>query len=132
MRFGNQFKVTKIYCPFISFQTNYLPPNAKRVIKESDVVYIKGANFFETCQIPEKKSFHVFVVFGPILGPIPDLMTTKLCLLICRQEWPDIFITREAKKSLRLKRSFESGTVNRFDDVVLFRTFTGGLKGLRR
>ncbi len=65
-RWGNQFRVTKMYCPFISFQTNYLPPNARQVIKESDVVYIKGANFFETCQIPEKECFHAFVVFGPV------------------------------------------------------------------
>jgi hypothetical protein len=65
-RLGKQFQVTKMYCPFISFQTNYIPPSARHVINESDAVYIKGANFFETCQIPEKESFHAFVVFGPI------------------------------------------------------------------
>lgn len=65
-RLGKQFQVTKMFCPFISFQTNYIPLHARRVINESDVIYIKGANFFETCQIPEKPCFHAFVVFGPI------------------------------------------------------------------
>lgn len=61
-----QFQVTNIYCPFISFQTNYLPAEAWSVINPSDAVYVKGANFFETCQIPEKDSFHAFVVYGPV------------------------------------------------------------------
>jgi hypothetical protein len=65
-RIGSQLFVTRIYCPLISFQTNYLPPSARKVIRESDAVYVKGANFFETCQIPEKDSFHAFVVFGPM------------------------------------------------------------------
>ena len=65
-RVGDQLQITKMYCPFISFQTNYLPPEARQVIEASDVVYIKGANFFETCQILEKDSFHAFVVFGPV------------------------------------------------------------------
>ena len=63
---GNQFRVTEMFCPFISFETSYLPPNARRVIDSADIVYIKGANFFETCQISEKVSFHAFVVFGPV------------------------------------------------------------------
>jgi len=63
---NSQFLVTKLYCPFISFQTSLLPSEAIRVIQEADAVYIKGANFFETCQIPEKESFHGFVVYGPI------------------------------------------------------------------
>src|ERR1019366_6410895 len=53
-RLGTQLFVTQMYCPFISFQTEYLPPEARRVIDDADAVYIKGANFFETCQIPEK------------------------------------------------------------------------------
>lgn len=65
-RLGTQLFVTQMYCPFISFQTEYLPPEARRVIDDADAVYIKGANFFETCQIPEKDTFHAFVVYGPI------------------------------------------------------------------
>ena len=64
--FGRRLQVTKMYCPFISFQTNYLPENARRAIAAADLLYVKGANFFETCQIPEKNRFHAFVVFGPI------------------------------------------------------------------
>lgn len=65
-RVGSQLLITEIYCPFISFQTNYLPLSAKRVIDNADAVYVKGANFFETCQIIEKDVFHAFVVYGPI------------------------------------------------------------------
>jgi hypothetical protein len=65
-RFGSQLLVTRIFCPLISFQSNYLPPNAKQILENADAVYIKGANFFETCQIPEKPTFHAFVVYGPI------------------------------------------------------------------
>jgi hypothetical protein len=63
---GSRFLVTEIYCPFISFQTNYLPEAAERVIAEGDAVYIKGANFFETCQIQGKDTYHAFVVYGPV------------------------------------------------------------------
>ena len=72
-KLGTQFFVTEIYCPFISFQTNFLPSEARRIIDESDAVYIKGANFFETCQIPEKDCFHAFVVFGPISQQLTGL-----------------------------------------------------------
>jgi hypothetical protein len=65
-RLGGQFLITETYCPFISYQTNYLTPEARRVIASADAVYIKGANFFETCQIPDKETFHAFVVFGPV------------------------------------------------------------------
>jgi hypothetical protein len=63
---GTRLRVERIYCPFISFQTNYLPPNALAAIDAADAVYIKGANFFETCQLYEKHTFHAFVVHGPI------------------------------------------------------------------
>jgi len=63
---GKQFSVTKIHCPFISFQTNYLPVKAWAVIDQADSIYVKGANFFETCQFPQKDSFHAFVVYGPV------------------------------------------------------------------
>jgi hypothetical protein len=65
-RLGSQLFVTKVFCPFISFQTNYLPPSATEIINRADAVYIKGANFFETCQIIDKDAFHAFVVYGPI------------------------------------------------------------------
>jgi hypothetical protein len=65
-KLDSQFLVVPIYCPFISFQTSYLPPQAKEAIRAADAVFVKGANFFETCQIPEKDTFHAFVVYGPI------------------------------------------------------------------
>jgi hypothetical protein len=63
---GGQIQVLEMYCPFISFQTNFLPPEARQAIDRANAVYIKGANFFETCQIPEKESFHGFVVYGTV------------------------------------------------------------------
>jgi hypothetical protein len=65
-RLGKQFQVIEMYCPFISFQTSVLPPAAKQAIQDSDAVFVKGANFFETCQIVEKDAIYAFVVFGPI------------------------------------------------------------------
>ncbi|MBI5929867.1 MAG: hypothetical protein HY862_11190 [Chloroflexi bacterium] len=65
-RIEKQFRVVEMYCPLISFQTSLFPPATQHVIHEADVVFIKGANFFETCQIPEKDTFYAFVVFGPI------------------------------------------------------------------
>ncbi len=65
LKFGSSLSVTEIYCPFISFQTNYLPPVARHAIETADAVFVKGANFFETCQILDKETFHSFVVFGP-------------------------------------------------------------------
>ena len=65
-RLGSQLLVTELYCPLISFQADLLPPHARKVIDRCDAVYIKGANFFETCQILEKHTFHAFVVFGPV------------------------------------------------------------------
>jgi hypothetical protein len=63
-RRGSQVFLTEIEFPLISFQTNYLPQSAWRVIDDADVIYVKGANFFETCQIREKETFYAFVVFG--------------------------------------------------------------------
>ena len=65
-RFGSQFNITKVYCPFMSYQTNLLTPAQKAVIDNSDAIYIKGASFFETCQFPHKETFYAFVVYGPI------------------------------------------------------------------
>lgn len=61
-----RLNVITVYCPFISFQTNYLPQEAHDAIGAADAVYIKGANFFETCQIRDKHTFYGFVVYGPI------------------------------------------------------------------
>jgi hypothetical protein len=65
-RYGGQFSYLETYSPFISFQYNFLEESAKNAISKSDIIYIKGANFFETCQIPEKDIFYGFVVYGPI------------------------------------------------------------------
>lgn len=72
-RLRKQFFVTEVYNPFISFQTNYLPNSVKEAIDKADAVYIKGANFFETCQIAEKDTFYGFVVYGPISQAYTDL-----------------------------------------------------------
>jgi hypothetical protein len=63
---GDRLLITETFCPFISFQTNYLPTEARRVVDASDAVYVKGANFFETCQLLHKDSFHGFVVYGNV------------------------------------------------------------------
>jgi len=65
-RIGSQAHLTIIDFPLISFQTNYLPQSASRVIDDADAVYVKGANFFETCQLREKETFYAFVVYGDI------------------------------------------------------------------
>ena len=65
-QWGGQFIVTPVYCPFITFQANYLPAKAKAVIHQADALFVKGANFFETCQFAEKHRFHAFVVYGPV------------------------------------------------------------------
>ena len=65
-RIDSQVHLKVIDFPLISFQPNYLPESASRVIGDADVVYIKGANFFETCQLREKETFYAFVVYGDI------------------------------------------------------------------
>jgi hypothetical protein len=63
---GDRLKVLTIYCPLISFQTEFLPLEAREAIAGSNAVFVKGANFFETCQIQDKPAFHAFVVYGPV------------------------------------------------------------------
>ncbi len=65
-RTGSQVLLTVIDFPLVSFQTNYLPRSASRVIGKADIVFIKGANFFETCQLREKETFYAFVVYGAL------------------------------------------------------------------
>ena len=65
-RFGDQIEFLDAYCPFISFQTNYLTCAAARLVDRADLVFVKGANFFETLQLVEKKTFYAFVVYGPV------------------------------------------------------------------
>jgi hypothetical protein len=50
---------------FRSFEPDYLSELAREVIEESDFVYVKGANFFETFQLPKKTRYHCFTVSGP-------------------------------------------------------------------
>jgi len=65
-RIGSQVLMTVVDFPLVSFQSNYLPRFASQVIGEADVIFIKGANFFETCQLREKETFYAFVVYGAI------------------------------------------------------------------
>ncbi len=61
-----QVFIHETYCPLISYQGNFLSENAWKVIKYCNAIFIKGLNFFETCQIMEKDTFYSFVVYGPI------------------------------------------------------------------
>ena len=65
-KINSQVFVHKTYCPLISFQTNFISKNAWEIIDKSDFLYIKGLNFFETCQNMGKDAFYAFVVYGPI------------------------------------------------------------------
>ena len=47
---------------FRSFELAYLRPETRLVIKQANAVYIKGANFFETFQIPDTIRYHCFTV----------------------------------------------------------------------
>ncbi len=73
-RLNTQLFVFETFCPLISFQTNILTKAAWRVISNSDFVYVKGLNFFETCQIKEKDTYHAFVVYGPVSRLYTDLI----------------------------------------------------------
>lgn len=65
-RVGSQLHVTKIYCPFISFQLNFLPEHGRAAVDRADVVFVKGANFFETFQPRGRPRFYGFVVYGAL------------------------------------------------------------------
>ena len=76
VRLGTQLTTTKTYCPLISLQSNLLDDSARKAIEAADFIFIKGLNFFETCQLPEKDVFHSFVVYGPVSRAytgLPDL-----------------------------------------------------------
>lgn len=66
VRLGTQLIITNTFCPLISLQSNLMDVAAKKAIDAADFVFVKGLNFFETCQIPEKDVFHSFVVYGPV------------------------------------------------------------------
>lgn len=63
---GRQIFKHSTYCPLISFQSNFLSKDAWKVINECDFAFVKGLNFFETCQNLQKDTFYSFVVYGPI------------------------------------------------------------------
>jgi len=63
---NKRFLITSARCPLISYQPNYFTKEMRTAIDKSDFVYIKGLNFFETCQIKEKDTFYAFVIYGPI------------------------------------------------------------------
>lgn len=65
-KLNSQVFLYHTYCPLISFQTNILMKDAWYVINNSDFIYIKGLNFFETCQIKNKDTYYAFVVYGPV------------------------------------------------------------------
>ena len=65
-RLHTQLFIYEIFCPLISFQTNILTQNAWNIINGSDFIYVKGLNFFETCQIKGKDTYHAFIVYGNV------------------------------------------------------------------
>nr|VFK19126.1 MAG: hypothetical protein BECKLFY1418C_GA0070996_105322 [Candidatus Kentron sp. LFY] len=65
-KLGDQFFVCKTFCPLISFQANLLQEEALQLIDQSDFLYVKGLNFFETCQVKKKDAYYAYVVYGPI------------------------------------------------------------------
>ena len=65
-RRGSQLLVRHIFCPLISCRSNLLPGTAHNALRAADFVYVKGLNFFETCQIRSKDTYHAFVMLGPI------------------------------------------------------------------
>jgi len=76
VRLGSQLTITRTYCPLISLQSNLFDASARKAILEADFVFVKGLNFFETCQLKDKDVFHSFVVYGPISRTytgLPDL-----------------------------------------------------------
>jgi hypothetical protein len=50
---------------FRSFEQAYLQPETRRSLAESQLAYIKGANFFETFQPVSMARYHCFTVHGP-------------------------------------------------------------------
>lgn len=49
---------------FRSFELSYLQPQTRLILQQSDFLYIKGANFFETFQCPDLTRYHCFTVHG--------------------------------------------------------------------
>lgn len=48
--------------PFRSFEPAYLAPATRAAIDRCDLLYVKGANFFETFQVVGKHRFHALAV----------------------------------------------------------------------
>jgi Damage-control phosphatase ARMT1-like domain len=48
--------------PFRSFEPAYLAPATRAAIDRCDLLYVKGANFFETFQVVDKHRFHALAV----------------------------------------------------------------------
>ena len=50
---------------FRSFEYSHLQPETINKIKGSSALYVKGENFFETFQIPQKTRYYCFTVHSP-------------------------------------------------------------------
>jgi hypothetical protein len=112
-RLTRQLIVTMTYCPLISFQTNLLPCEAMEAIREADFVYVKGLNFFETCQLVDKDTFYAFVVYGPIsrlytgfdeLDGIFAFLPAGFRGYIHNSNWAKIVTLRQINRKLNLER----------------------------
>ncbi len=70
---GKRVFIRKTECPLISFQMTTFSSKDIDLINKSDIVYVKGLNFFETCQIRHKEVYYSFVVYGPTSQQITGL-----------------------------------------------------------
>jgi hypothetical protein len=55
---------------FRSFEMAYLSSETLRWIDSAGLIYIKGANFFETIQVPNKKVYHAFTIYGEMCSTL--------------------------------------------------------------
>lgn len=61
--------------PLISFQPNLFNNDLLSIITKSDVVYVKGMNFFETFQLKNSDVYHAFVVGSKVSEALTGLNT---------------------------------------------------------
>lgn len=61
---SNRVKIVMEDQVFRSFEPAYLRHETRRIISNAHGVYVKGANFFETFQLPESIAYHAFTVYG--------------------------------------------------------------------
>lgn len=59
-----QGRIITEHQPFRSFELAYLHDSTTNILKESTLIYIKGANFFETLRFTDKITYYAFTVYN--------------------------------------------------------------------